>query len=168
MNYKKNKKKPTLFTAALALAIGLMTGCGDDAPALTADDYILDAETCRTSRGVAIGATPDDFFGAYADCDCFVSVDGGDYQPLSGGELPAGSVVRTLVPTFFVDGEPIEPVSFCQENDIEESALIDYITSAEYLDAHTAEYRYLTFTWENGAVSDIQSAYMNYNEEGAN
>ena len=162
------KKNLTAFTAALMLACGLLAGCGDTEPALTADDYLLDAETCETSRGIALGATPDEFLSAYGDCDCFTSVDDGAYQMLPEDEIPFDGNIRTLIPTFFVDGEPIDPADFCQENDIEESGLVGYLTSADCLSAHTAEYRYLTFTWEDGVVADIQSAYMNYNEEGAN
>ncbi len=162
------KKYLAILTTALILACGLLAGCGAGEPPLTADDYLLDAETCETSRGIALGATPDAFLGAYEDCTCFTSVDGGDYQPLPEDEIPFDQNIRTLIPTFFVDGEPIDPASFCRENDIEEAALIDYLTSADYLNTHTAEYRYLTFTWEGGVVTDIQSAYMNYNEDGAN
>lgn len=162
------KKIMITLTAALMLIGGPLIGCGADESSLTAEDYILDSETCETSRGIALGSTPDEFFDAYGDCDCFISVDGGDYQTLSKEEIPSGSFVKTLIPAFFVDGEPIDPAAFCKEYDIEESGMIDYLTSADFLNAHTAEYRYLTFTWENGAVADIQSAYMNYNEEGAN
>lgn len=162
------KRNAAAVLTALALGLGLLAGCGAKTPLLTADDYILDSETDETSRGVAPGATPDAFLAAYGDYSLFTSVEGGDYQALADDEIPFDSVITIVLPTFFVDGEPIAPDEFCRENEVETADLIAYLTSADYLNAHTAEYRYLTFTWENGLIADIQSAYMNYNEDGAN
>ncbi len=161
-------KKKTVTALALALSLGLLAGCGADEPPLTASDYILDPETCETSRGITLGATPEAFFDAYEDCSFFTSTGGSDYRLLSEDEIPFDSAVTILVPTFFVDREPIVPAAFCKENDISEADLIAYLSAADYLSAHTVEYRYLTFLWEDGVVADIQSVYMNYNEEGAN
>ena len=78
----------------------------------------------------------------------------------------AGAVI--LLPTFFVDGLPVDPDIFCEENEIEKADLITYLRSTDYLGSHEVEYRYLIFTWENGTIADISSGYMNYNEDGAN
>lgn len=161
-------KKAFILLAALGLSLGLMTGCGEGTPLLTADDYELDAETNMTNRGVAPGDTSEAFLTAYGEYKIFTSIDGGDYQMLAFEEIPFDSTVSTLLPTFFIDGLPVDPDAFCEENEIEKAGLIAFLRSEDYLDSHTVEYHYLIFTWENGVITDIRSEYMDYNEDGAN
>lgn len=162
------RNKAALFLTVLALSLGLLTGCGESAPLLTADDYELDALTNKTSRGVGVGDTAETFFDAYGEYRFFTSIDNGDYQVLAPDEISFDSSVTVLLPTFFIDGLPIEPDAFCEENSIEKAELITYLSSADYLNLHTVEYRYLIFTWDSGSIADIRSMYMNYNEDGAN
>lgn len=162
------KMKKAVLLAALGLSIGLLTSCGESTPLLTAEDYELDAQTNQTSRGVAPGDTTEAFLTAYGEYRFFNSIDNGDYQMLAFEEIPAESAVTTLLPTFFIDGQPIDPDAFCKENEIEKADLLTAISSEDYLNAHTVEYYYLVFTWENGVITDIRSEYMNYNEDGAN
>ena len=162
------RQKTGLICAAIGLSLGLLTGCGKDTPLLTADDYTLETETDRTSLGVAPGDTAETFLAAYGEYKVFISVEGGDFQMLTSDEIPFDSATITLLPTFFVDGLPMDPDDFCEENEIEKADLITYLRSADYLSSHAVEYRYLTFAWENGVITDIRSDYMNYNEDGAN
>ena len=161
-------KKAAVFLAAVILNIWLLTGCGESAPLLSADDYILDARSGQTSLGTAPGDNSEAFLETYGAYRFFTSIDGGDYQVLAPEEIPFDSSVTILLPTFFVDGQPIDPDKFCEENEIEKSALMESLRSADFLNEHTAEYRYLTFTWDNGMIADISSSYMSYNEDGAN
>lgn len=161
-------KKSVILLTALGLSLGLLTACGESAPLLTANDYELDAQTNSTTRGIAPGDTPDAFLAAYGDYRFFTSVDGGDYQMLTFEEIPSDSSVTTLLPTFVVDGQSVDPDAFCEENEIEKSALLTFLSSEDYLNSHTVEYYYLIFTWEQGIITDIRSEYMNYNEDGAN
>ena len=87
---------------------------------------------------------------------------------LTEEDIPFDSGAITLLPTFFVDGLPVDPDVFCEENEIEKADLIAYLRDTDYLSSHEVEYRYLIFTWENGTIADISSGYMNYNEDGAN
>ena len=162
------KKKAAILLAALILNIWLLTGCGESAPLLGTDDYRLDARSDQTSFGIAPGDNPEAFLEAYGAYKFFTSIDNDDYQMVAYEEIPFDSSVTILLPTFFVDGQPIDPDTFCEENEIEKSDLMKYLRSADFLNEHTAEYRYLTFTWDNGVITDISSAYMSYNEDGAN
>ncbi|MCH5261719.1 MAG: hypothetical protein J1F42_02300 [Lachnospiraceae bacterium] len=162
------KKKTIIILFSLILNLGLFTGCGESTPLLSADDFELDALTNKTSLGVGVGDTTETFFNAYGEYRFFTSIDNGDYQVLVPEEISFDSPVTILLPTFFIDGLPMEPDAFCEENNIEKAELISYLSSADYLNLHTVEYRYLAFTWENGTITDIRPMYMNYNEDGAN
>lgn len=162
------KKKTLILLTALGLSLGLLTGCKESATLLTAEEYTLDAENNKTNRGVTLGDTSEAFLAAYGEYKIFTSIDGADFQMIAHEEIPFDSDVITLLPTFFIDGLPIDPDTFCEENEIEKSNLIDFLSSGDYLSSHRVEYYYLIFTWENGAITDIRSEYMDYNEDGAN
>lgn len=160
-------KKAVILSAALSLALSLLTGCGKSTPLLSAVDYELDIETNKTNRGVSLGDTPETFLAAYGEYKIFTSVEGGDYQMYPTDEIPFDSAVITLLPTFFIDGLPIDPNAFCEENEIEKIDLLSFLSSEDYLRSHTVVYCYLTFAWENGVITDIQSSYMDYNEDAS-
>ena len=160
-------KKAVILLAALGLTLSLLTGCGESTPLLTAVDYELDIETNTTNRGVSFGDTPETFLAAYGDYRIFTSVDGGDYQVFPNDEIPFDLAVTTLLPTFFIDGSPVDPDVFCEENEIEKADLLSFLSSEDYLRSHTVVYYYLTFTWENGIITDIRSSYMDYNEDAS-
>lgn len=160
--------KTVILLSVLGLTLGLLTGCGESTPLLTTADYELNAQTGATSRGIAPGDTSEDFLAAYGENKFFTSIDGDAYQFLAADKIPFDSDIAILLPTFFVDGMPMDPDVFCEENNIEKTGLIAFLNSDDYLAAHTVEYRYLVFTWENGTITDIRSAYMDYNEDGAN
>ena len=160
-------KKLSLLLAALGLTAGLMAGCGKSTPLLTALDYELNPETKTTSRGITIGDTSEAFLAAYGEYRFFTSVEEGDYQVLDAEEIPFDSSITTLLPTFFVDGLPIEPDTFCKENEIAKPELLTYLSAEDYLQSHTVVYYYLVFTWEKGSITDISSEYMDYNEDAS-
>lgn len=160
-------KKLIVLLAALGLTLGLLTGCGESAPLLTAADYELDPATKITNREVSVGDNAEAFLAAYGAYKIFTSVDGGDYQVLGTDEIPFESAVTLLLPTFFIDGLPTDLDQFCEENGIEKSGLTAVLNSDDFLAAHTVVYYYLLFTWENGAITDIRSEYMDYNEDAA-
>ncbi len=160
-------RKLSVFLAALGLAAGLMAGCGRDVPLLTALDYELNPETKTTSRGITVGDTAEKFLGAYDEYKIFTSVEENDYQALDADEIPFDSAITTLLPTFFIDGLPIDPDTFCKENEIAKPDLLAYLSSEDYLQSHNVVYYYLVFTWENGSITDIMSEYMDYNEDAS-
>lgn len=160
-------KKIVILSAAFSLISALLTGCGESTPLLSAVDYELDIETNETNKGVSVGDTPENFLAAYGEYKIFTSVHGQDYQVFPTDEIPFDSAVTTLLPTFFIDGLPIDPDVFCEENEIEKTNLLSFLSSEDYLRSHTVVYYYLLFTWENGVITDIHSSYMDYNEDAS-
>lgn len=158
-------KKLITLPAVLALLAILLTACGKSMPLLTVVDYELDPETKQTSKGVSVGDTPENFLAAYGEYKIFTSVDGQDYQVLPTEEIPFFSAAATLLPTFFIDGLPVDTDNFCEENEIEKTDLISFLSADSYLNSHTVVYYYLLFTWENGVITDIRSSYMDYNTD---
>lgn len=160
-------KKAIVFLSTLGLTLGLMAGCGKDTPFLTATDYEIDEETHQTNSGVSIGDSPEAFLLAYGEYGIFTSLDGGEYQAVPTDQIPFDAAITTLLPTFYVDGTPIDPGAFCEENEIDKADLVTFLSSDQYLSSHTVVYYYMVFTWENGAIADIRSEYMDYNEVAA-
>ncbi|MDD6810325.1 MAG: hypothetical protein PUD93_00410 [Lachnospiraceae bacterium] len=160
------KKSFATSITALLLALSL-TACGEEVPAMTALDYELNLESNTTYKGITIGDTKDAFLEAYGDCDIETCVNGGPYQSLPTEEIPFEESIQTILPTFFIDGNPVSIEQICKENDIERTELLSFLSSEEYLNGHTVIYYYLVFTWENGAISDIRSEYMDYNKDAA-
>lgn len=158
-------KKFTILLTTLCLALTLLTACGESDPLLTAADYELDPASKVTSRNVAVGDNAEAFLAAYGGYKIFTSVDGGDYQVISSEEIPFDSAITLLLPTFFIDGAPTDLDQFCEENGIEKADLTATLSSDDFLQSHTVVYHYLLFTWENGAITDIRSEYMDYNED---
>lgn len=158
-----------MLSATLTLLAGLLAGCGENAPLLTAVDYELDVETTTTNKGISVGDTPESFLAAYGEYKIFTSVDGQDYQVLPTEEIPfdSESAVATLLPTFFIDGLPVDTDLFCEENEIEKADLLTFLSSEDYLKSHTVVYYYLLFTWEKGVIANIRSSYMDYNEDAS-
>ncbi len=160
-------KRMIALSAVFCLIAGLMTGCGKSTPLLSAVDYELNPMTNETNKGVSIGDTPEDFLAAYGEYKIFTSVDGQDYQVLPTEEIPFDSAAVTLLPTFFIDGLPVDTDAFCEENEIEKTSLLSFLSSDDYLNSHTVVYYYLLFTWEKGVITDIRSSYMDYNEDAS-
>ncbi|MDE6388002.1 MAG: hypothetical protein K2L82_09375 [Lachnospiraceae bacterium] len=160
-------KKIVMLSAAFSLIAVLLAGCGESTPLLTAVDYELDIETNETNKGVSVGDTPENFLAAYGEYKIFTSVDGQDYQVLPTEEIPFDLAATTLLPTFFIDGLPVDTDAFCKENEIEKADLLNFLSSEDYLRSHTVVYYYLLFTWENGVITDIRSSYMDYNEDAS-
>ncbi len=160
-------KRSCILVTALILSLILLTACGKNTPLLTATDYELNLTTHTTSRDVAVGDNAETFLNAYGGYKIFTSVDGGDYQVLAPQEIPFDAQITLLLPTFFIDGLPTDLDLFCEENEIEKTELTALFTSDEFLNSHTVVYYYLLFTWKDGAITDIRSEYMDYNEDAA-
>ncbi|MCM1174643.1 MAG: hypothetical protein NC341_06280 [Blautia sp.] len=152
---------------ASLLCVSLLTACGKETPLLTAADYELNQDTNTTSRGIGIGDTPEAFLKAYGSYDIETSIEYGAYQALDTDEIPFTDSIRTILPTFFIDGTPVTIEQICMENEIERADLLSLLSSDEYLQKHTVIYNYLIFTWDGGLISDIHSEFMDYNEDAS-
>lgn len=161
-------KKTIISLAFLCLASYLLCACGEETPLLTIEDYTLNAENGSTSRGVKIGDDAGAFQAAYQDYMIFSAVTGDtDYHFVPVDEISFDTVETTILPTFFIDGLPIDMEQFCKENEIEQPNLLAFLTNESYLANHRVVYRYLAFRWEDGVITDIRSESMDYNQDGS-
>ncbi|MDE5931135.1 MAG: hypothetical protein K2H40_01440, partial [Lachnospiraceae bacterium] len=110
---------------------------------------------------------PQAFLEAYGDYDIETSIEYGPYQSLNNNEIPFTDSIRTILPTFFIDGTPVTIEQICTENEIERTDLLSLLSSEEYLQNHTVIYNYMIFTWEDGLITDIHSEFMDYNEDAS-
>ena len=115
-----------------------------------------------------------DHFGALLGNNKDVIFEDVQIQALTGNgasadeEIPfTDNTLITIVPTFFIDGLPVDTDRFCKENEIAKSDLLSFLTSEEYLSAHTVVYQYLRFTWTDGLITEISSEAMDYNADAA-
>lgn len=144
-----------------------LTACGKETPLLEAADYELNLNTNTTSKGIGIGSTPEEFLAAYGSYTITTSVEYGPFEALEPKEIPFTESIRTILPTFFIDGVPVTIEQVCSENKIERAQLLSLLSSEEYLQNHTVVYHYMVFTWEDGVISDIHSEFMDYNEDAS-
>ncbi len=160
------KKKYISLLFAMLLALSLL-GCGQEVPAMTALDYELNLDNNTTAKGITLGDTKEKFLEAYGDCNMQTCIEDGPYQALAIEEIPFDKSIQIILPTFFIDGNAVSIEQICKENEIERTELLTFLTSDNYLSVHTVVYYYLIFTWENGAITDIVSEYMDYNKDSA-
>ena len=145
----------------------LLTACEEEIPLLTEADYELNQETGTTSRGIGIGSTPEDFLEAYGSYDIETSKEYGPYESIRAKDIPFTESIRTILPTFFIDGLPATIEQICTDNGIARSELLSLLSSEEYLQNHRVVYHYMIFTWEDGFITDIHSELMDYNEDAS-
>ncbi len=157
--------KKLLITFLILICI--LTACGKETPLLEASDYELNQNTNTTSKGIGIGDTPEVFLAAYGSYDIETSIEYGPFEAITPKEIPFTDSIRTILPTFFIDGLPTTIEQICTENEIERSELLSLLSSDEYLQNHTVVYHYMIFTWENGLITDIHSEFMDYNEDAS-
>lgn len=178
-------KKTIISLLILCLTSCILCACGEETPLLTLEDYKLDAENGSTSRGIKIGDDAGAFRAAYQDYMIFSSAADNtsttdsspedasntqadtSYQFLPVDEIPFDTIHSIILPTFFIDGQPLNMELFCEENEIEPSDLLTFLTDDSYLASHKVVYRYLTFIWEDGVITDIRSESMDYNQDGS-
>ena len=79
-------------------------------------------------------------------------------------EIPYQDSISTMIANFFVNGKPVSEETLCEDNNVPPSGLHSLLSSPDYLRKHEVIYRYLRFSWENGAIDEIESEELNYNE----
>ncbi len=156
-----------LLYPVLALAL-ILTGCENyTAETKTVPAEVFIVEDGVTHDGIKRGDGPEDFKNAYGDYPVQVAYNDtaySGYTEMSLKKIPFDENISTLVAGIFVDGEPFSEAELAKENEIEEADLPELLSSPEYLRAHEVEYLCLRFTWEDGAITDIDSVELNYNE----
>ncbi len=158
--------KRKLLSAAVILMMFTVSACGSkETLLLEADDYELNTQSGKTSKGIAVGDDFETFLNAYDGYDIFTVLDDGSFVLLDPKEASPTDTTETLLPTFYIDGSPLTIDQICRQHKIEKSSLIQTISSADYLNEHTVGYYYLVFDWENGKILDIRSEYLDFNED---
>ncbi len=159
--------KPNKSILIVLFLAFLLTACGKETLLLEASDYELNQSSHTTSKGIGIGGTPEEFLAAYGSYEIATSIEYGPFEALEPKEIPFTESIRTILPTFFIDGLPASIEQICTENEIERAQLLSLLSSEEYLQKHKVVYHYMIFTWEDGLISDIHSEFMDYNEDAS-
>ncbi len=158
--------KRKLLSAIVMLMMFTVSACGGkETLLLEADDYELNTQSGKTSKGIAVGDNSEAFLNAYDGYDIFTVMDDGSFVLLDPKEAFPADTSETILPTFYIDGSPLTIDQICKQNKIEKSSLIQTISSTDYLSEHTVGYYYLVFDWENGNITDISSEYLDFNED---
>ncbi len=158
--------KRKLLSAAVILMMFTVSACGSrESLLLEADDYELNTQSGKTSKGIAVGDDFETFLNAYDGYDIFTVLDDGSFVLLDPKEASPTDTSETLLPTFYIDGNPLTIDQICKQNKIKKSSLIQTISSTDYLSDHTVGYYSRVFDWENGNIIDIRSEYLDFNED---
>ena len=157
-------KKYLSYLMVLVILISTV-GCGNTKLELTNADYELSNNT--TSKGITIGSNSDDFINAYAG---FVAnVWYADDSSNTVKEIDVNKVDYTKqshigLPTFFINDKAIDVNNFKKTNNIDSDLNSWLESNTDYLQKHSAVYKCLVFTFDNGIVNNIQYSEKNYNE----
>lgn len=149
----------------LLFAVLLLSGCEKNpAKFAPASLFLMDGDS--TAAGIRIGDGPKAFRKAYKDYTVQVAFTGqsSSYRVMSIEKIPYDENISTIIANFFIDGEPVSEDWLCKKNGVDLGGLHELLSSTEYLQKHDVIYRYLSFRWENGAITDIASEELNYNE----
>ncbi len=143
-----------------------LAGCGKStAQTFTADFFTVSDGV--THNGVEVGDGKAAFTNAYSDYVIQVAYNDtnySNYTVMSMKSIPFDRNISTLIASFFIDGTPMSEEEICKENQISAKGLANLLASPAYLRAHDVSYRYLRFTWEEGSITKIDSAELNFNE----
>lgn len=147
------------------LLLLLLTGC-ERKPEATAPRELFQLDDGATADGVRTGDRPEQFIDAYRNYTIQVAYNDqeSDYVVMDIDKIPYSENISTMIANFFVDGEPVSEEALCEENKIKPAQLYALLSSSAYLREHSVVYRYLRFSWTDGAISRIQSDELNYNE----
>lgn len=158
-------KKYINLDCFILLLTAMLTACSKEQLLLDKADYELNIENNSTSKGIGIGDTAEDFLAVYGEYDVEISINGGDYQSIAAEEIPFDEPIQIILPTFFIDDIPAAISQICDENEISRIDLLPLLSSDEYLNEHTVSYYYLIFDWHGGAITEISSDYIDFNED---
>lgn len=149
----------------IASCLFFLSGC-EKKPAEIAPASVFEITDGTTAAGISVGDDDAAFIKAYKDYTIQVAYNdlSSSYIVMSIDDIPYEDNISTLIANFFIDGKPVSEETLCKENDVELSDLFDLLSSSSYLQAHSVQYRYLLFQWTDGAITEIQSDVLNYNE----
>lgn len=146
-------------------AVLLLSGCEKN-PADTAPESLFQMEGTATAAGVKPGDGPKEFKAAYRNYTIQVAYNEleSNYMVMSIDKIPYEDPISTIIANLFINGKPVSEEEICEENNVKPENLHSLLSSAAYLRRNEVIYRYLTFDWEDGVITDIGSEELNYNE----
>ncbi|RHR73571.1 hypothetical protein DWW50_03495 [Eubacterium sp. AF15-50] len=144
-----------------------LCGCSSKQTTFTNNDFAL-SETNITSKGIMCGSTSEEFKTAYSDFVKTIGVmysDDNSIKESTIDKIDYDKSCRVYLSAICIDDDCISTNDFIKQNKIKNGIDNWFSENTEYLDSHTAIYKCLIFTFENGNVYNIESYEKNYNDE---
>ena len=146
----------------------LLTGC-EEAVAPELSSLSIDSNQ-TTGAGIGVGASYDEFVGAYGSFLIQKVADEGNFEPFEivkpEKDMPYETEdVVLMVSGFFVDEKPVSTEELKVMLDCEIDEVADKLCDPEFLKEHKVIYKYVIFTIQNNTVTDITGDYLDYNVE---
>ena len=156
-------------TIIILLCICFLCGCSSKNISLKNSDFVL-SDTNITTKNIKIGSSSEDFKKAYSNIDNGVGVDyfGDNSNSISKNsinEIDYSKKCSIYISAICIDDNCMSTNDFIKQNKIKNGIDNWFSENTEYLDSHTAIYKCLIFTFENGNVYNIESYEKNYNDE---
>lgn len=149
------------------LCICFLCGCSQKNISLEDGDFVL-SDTNITTKNIMVGSTSEEFKIAYLD---FVKIIGVMYSDDSSikestiDKIDYNKSCRVYLSAICIDNNCMSTNDFIKQNKIKNGIDNWFSENTDYLDDHTAIYKCLILTFENGNVCNIESYEKNYNKE---
>lgn len=127
-------------------------------------DYELSNDN-TTSKNITIGSSSTEFIKVYNGYYVNVMYDNYNKSDRANvDEINYSNFCYVYLPTIFIDNKPVNIDDFIEKNNISIELDTWFSNNNEYLKKHSAIYKCLVFTFEEGNIIDIQSLEKNYNK----
>lgn len=151
----------------ILLCICFLCGCSLRDTSLRSEDFIL-SDTNTTTKGVMIGSTSEDFKTAYSNFVKNIGImysNDNSIKESTIDKIDYSKSCRIYISAICIDGNCMFTNDFIKQNKIENGIDNWFSENTDYLDKHTAIYKCLIFTFEDGNVYNIEFYEKNYNDE---
>lgn len=153
---------------AILLCSCLLCGCSSKNNYLQNNDFIL-SDTNVTTKNISIGSNSDDFIEAYKNYITYVvywdNNNNNKSIKINIEDIDYSKQCTIYISSLCIDNKIVDGDNFIKQNKIKNGIDNWFSENTDYLDNHTAIYKCLIFTFENGNVYDIESYEKNYNDE---
>ena len=149
------------------LCIFCLCGCSRKNMSLENNDFVL-SDTNTTTKDIMVGSTSEEFKNAYSDFVKTIGVMYSDDNSINESTIDKinyNKSCRVYLSAICIDNNCMSTNDFIKQNKIKNGIDNWFSENTDYLDSHTAIYKCLIFTFENGNVYNIESYEKNYNDE---
>lgn len=159
-------------TIIILLCMCFLCGCSSKIASLKNSDFVL-SDTNITTKNIGIGSSSEDFKKAYSNINNGIGVNyfednSNSINKNSINKIDYSKSCNIYISAICIDGECMSTNEFIKQNKIKNGIDNWFSENKDYLNKHTAIYKCLIFTFENGNVYDIESYEKNYNDEYKN